>query len=537
MNQRLAIDFGTSNTVLAVWDQDLNEGRPLDLPGYTRYYQQDGAAVPVIPSLIHYAADGRRWLGAQVLTHNLSGDNRTFRWMKRYIGNRSGFSLDLGAGRSMTPSRAGQDFLTSVLLFARQTLDLDDAEVALTAPVEAFEHYENWLVEVAEAVQLPHFRMIDEPSAAVLGYGAHIQAGDVYLLFDFGGGTLDVSMILIETQPNLTLRGRGVLDRRCRVLGKAGSDIGGMTVDSWIFQEFLRRFGLNDADENLRPVSNQLLTACEQAKLSLSSQSQASISLQLPGEQAPLTSVLTQADFEALLDEHEAFLKIERTTRRAINAARERGYGEENIKSVLMVGGSSQIPAVQRALQRSFGRERVLLSRPLDAIARGAAAFIAGVDFYDHIQHDYAIRYLDRSSGTYAYRTIVARGTHYPTPPAAARLTVKAAQDGQTHLGLAIFEISEPLPDKHAGELELVFDPGGAARLSPVSPQAEQERSHYWMNEDNPTFLEVTPPARQGEACFEVEFMVDSNKRLLLTARDVRNGQITHQSLPVVKLI
>lgn len=537
MSGRLAVDFGTSNTVLAVWDEALQDGRALDLPGYSRPYLQNNERVPVIPSLIHYAAGDQRWIGAQVLDHDLYGANRTFRWMKRYIGNRSGFSLVLENGRQVTPSQAGQDFLTSLLLFARQELDLSEGEVALTAPVEAFEHYENWLVNIAEAARLPHFRLIDEPSAAALGYGAQIQAGEAYLLFDFGGGTLDVSVILIEDQPAQAARGRSILDRRCRVLGKAGADFGGSTLDGWLFQEILRRHDRRDTDENIRQVSRVLLAACEQAKEELSTRPSTLISVPVPGESAPLQAEITQAEFEALLDAHEAFVRVERTTRRALNAARERGYDEEQIKSVLMVGGSSQVPAIQRALQRNFGRERVLLNRPLDAIARGAAAFIAGVDFYDHIQHDYAIRYYDRSAHAYAYRTIVPRGTRYPSPGVMARLTVKAAQSGQTHLGLAIYEISAGHPVDPGSELEIIFDPSGAARLSPVSPQAAQERQYYWMNEAHPTFLIADPPAQQGEVCFEVEFSIDENKRLLLTARDLRHGCLAIQSLPVVKLI
>src|SRR5207244_10907527 len=103
-------------------------------------------------------------------------------------------------------------------------LNLRDEEIALTVPVEAFEHYENWLVGVAEAAGMPRFRLLDEPSAAALGYGAVIQAGEVYLIFDFGGGTLDVAVVLVEeNQPE-------TVGRRCRVLGKAGVDLGGASV-------------------------------------------------------------------------------------------------------------------------------------------------------------------------------------------------------------------------------------------------------------------------------------------------------------------
>src|SRR5581483_8986132 len=160
------------------------------------------------------------------------------------------------------------------------------------------------------------------------------------------------------------------------------------------------------------------------------------------------------------------------------NSARERGYDEEHVHRVLLVGGSSMIPSVQRTVQRIFGRERVLLHRPLDAVARGAAAFVAGVDFVDHIQHDYAIRFVEPQKGDYAYRPIIPRGTPYPTREPIARITIKASYDGQAQLGIAIFELGEKRKPGRTQGVELVFDPSGAARVSHMSAD-EEERRYY----------------------------------------------------------
>ncbi len=533
MAGRLAVDFGTSNTVVAVWDETRGDGTPLHIPDYGVLLNGEGEQISVVPSLIHYMPDRRRWIGAQVLQQNLYHAPHTFRWMKRYIANRSPIKLRLD-GRQISPFDAGRDFLTGVLLFAREELDIADEEIALTVPVESFEHYEDWLSEVAETAGMPRFRLIDEPSAAALGYGAHIQPGDVYLIFDFGGGTLDISVVLIEEDTGQTSGGAG---RRCRVLGKAGVELGGMTLDQWLFQEVLRRCGRTDLDEDVRQVSNALLVECERAKERLSFQERADVSVVNPYTGAVLSAEFTRAQFEALLDAHDAFATLDRTLRRALNGARERGYREEDIKAVLMVGGSSQIPAVRNTLNRIFGKDRVLLNRPLDAVARGAAAFVAGVDFYDHIQHDYAIRFLNRQKGDYDYRVIVNRGTPYPTDEPLARLQVKTSHEGQTQLGIAIFEISER-HSRRSDErpMELVFDPSGAARVVDVAPDDEERRSYFWMNEGSPMFLSANPPGKQGEARFAVEFSIDGNKRLLLTARDLKTGSLTHRDYPVVKL-
>jgi molecular chaperone DnaK (HSP70) len=534
MPGRLGIDFGTSNTVIAVWDEARHEGVPLHIPDYGRLIQyrrgdRPSEQISVVPSLIHYGQGNHRWLGKQAQTAERYGSERTFRWMKRYITRRSPVKVRID-GREISHLDAGRDFLTAVLTFAASELHLEDEEVALTVPVEAFEHYEDWLTSVAEAAGMSRFRLLDEPSAAALGYGAFIQPGDVYLIFDFGGGTLDVAVILIEEESGQATA------RRCRVLGKAGTDLGGASIDQWLFQQVLRENHHSDAEEAVRKISRALLVECERLKERLSFQERAVVHVSCRDTGVELAAEFTRQKFEDLLDEHEAFTQMDQTIRRALNASRERGFGEDSIKSVLMVGGTSVIPAVQKTVQRIFGRERVLLHRPLDAVARGAAAFVAGVDFYDHIQHDYAIRIVDPQTGNYAYHSIVSRGTPYPTREPFARMTVKASHDGQQQLGIAIFELGQRQERGDQQPMELVFDPSGAARVTLVTPEDEDRRYYFWVNEQSPTFLSADPPARQGEPRFEVEFGIDGNKRLLITARDLKTKRITHREHPVVKL-
>jgi molecular chaperone DnaK len=526
---RVGVDFGTSNTVIAVWNDSQQTGVPVSLPEYTKLVQQSGETVPVIPSLIHYADAGKRWIGDQVNRQNLYHSAQTFRWMKRYINNRNPATKHL-LGREITWSEAGRDFLMSVLLVAAQDLKIGDEEIVLTVPVESFEHYDDWLAEIAEAAGMPRLRLIDEPSAAALGYGAHVQPGNVYLIFDFGGGTLDVALVLIEEEKAVTA------GRRCRVLGKAGRDLGGMTIDQWFYQEILRRCDRSDADEDVREISNELLVQCESAKERLSFHERAEVMVVNPHSGAVLSAEFTRSEFEELLDQRNAYAVIDQAVRSALNTTRERGYKEDDIQSVLTVGGSSQIPSVQRTLQRIFGRERVFLDRPLDAVARGAAAFAAGVDFYDYIQHDYAVRYVDPVTVDYDYRIIVKRGTAYPTKEPVATLRVKATYDGQAQLGLAIYEMGEQHPRQAGQAVELVFDQSGAARIRTVAPDDDEQRHRFWMNEHNPTFLAADPLPRQGEARFEVEFGIDGNKRLLVTARDLKTGRLTHKDFPVIKL-
>jgi molecular chaperone DnaK len=534
MAGRLGIDFGTSNTVLAIWDAAKSEGVPFHLPQYGReiaYRRASGEleTISVIPSLIHYSDENQRWIGEQVRSRNWVHSDRTFRWMKRYIAHRSKRAIKIGNAK-LTNFDAGKDFLTSVLGFVAAEINLDDDEVGFTVPVDSYEHYEDWLSEVATAASMPRIRLIDEPSAAALGYGAHIQPGQTYLVFDFGGGTLDVVVVLIEESDT------AVLGRRCRVLGKSGTDIGGAVLDSYLFRETLKRNDLTDTDDSVRKLSRALLVECERAKERLSSHESADITVVDPDTGSVIGADFSRDEFEEILDEHEVLSKIDRTIREAFRTAQEAGYTADDVNKVLMVGGSSLIPCVRKTLRRIFGKDRVLLDRPLDAVARGASAFVAGVDFFDHIQHAYSIRYVDRESGDYAFREIVARGTSYPTDEAIAKITIKATHDGQTHLGIAIFEIGEHRATSAGQPVELIFDPSGAARLSAVTAEELDRRSTFWVNENSPTFLESYPPTAQGEPAFEVEFGIDENKRLLVSAKHILTGKKMLTNYPVVKL-
>ena len=526
---RLAVDFGTSNTVLAVWDAEREEARTMHLPGFGRATFQGSEEISIVPSVIHYAGDGRRWIGQQVFERNLYNARRTFRWMKRYISHRSPIRINFD-GVEITPFQAGRDYLSTLLRFASEELKIgEDEPIALSAPVEAYEHYENWLASVTEAAGLPHFRLIDEPSAAAIGYGAHIQPGSVYLIFDFGGGTLHTSIVLMENEET------SITGRRCRVLGKAGRAVGGSTIDQWIFEETLRRVGRDDSDDEIRRISTALLVASEGVKERLSFDEQARLRVVNPESGLEIVTEFSRSDLENILDQHELFTEINRTIRSTMNSARERGYDEESIHAVFMVGGSSQIPSVQRIIRQIFGGDRVMVNRPLDAIARGAAAFAAGVDFFDHIQHDYAIRYVDPVKGEYDFRSIVRQGTPYPTDEPLAKLSIKASYDGQHQMGIAIFEVGRS-NNTSIQPVELVFDPSGAARVVQISAQEQEDRANFWMNESNPTFLTAQPPVQRGEAQFEVEFYIDANKRLVITARDLKTGQLTHHRHPVVRL-
>ena len=171
----------------------------------------------------------------------------------------------------------------------------------------------------------------------------------------------------------------------------------------------------------------------------------------------------------------------------------------------------------------------------MGAAARGAAAYAGGLQIYDFIQHDYAVRYQNRTSGEYAYHTFIRRGTHYPSAAPLAELTICAAYDGQTDFGLAVYELQQnSLPKKN--ETEIFFEMDGSARIVPLTKQEEAAEQLFWLNERSPFFLHTDQPTHQGEARFKIHFEVDANKMLLVSALDLTDHSCPVSHQPVVKL-
>lgn len=531
MAGRLAIDFGTSNTRVALWDEGIAQARTLTIPdvSHMMYYRDSKGKrieVPSVPSLIHYTGN-QVWIGRQVRDQGRLEALTTFRWMKRYISDRLELPRRIEGERTITFSEAGGEFLTRVLTYTADAIGLGDEEVAFTVPVEAYEHYQDWLTRVCETAGIRRYRLLDEASAAALGYGVHIQANDVYMVVDFGGGTLDVSIVLIE--------GETMSGKRCRVLGKGGAEIGGTKIDNWLYQDVLAR--ANKQPEDVRHLSGLLLLEVERAKEALTTEDQAEVTVTDPHTGAVISVPYTRTRFEDLLEARGLFATLQTTIDHALAEARERGYTREHIRTVLLVGGSSLIPCVRRSVRQLFG-ERVLYHRPLDAVALGGAAFVAGVDFYDHIQHDYALRYYNRDKGDYDYLVIVPAGTPYPSVQPIRQITVKASHDEQEFLGLDIYEVGRtPRADSGtAAGFDLVFDPSGAARFQARETFDHEITSHFWVNEQCPTFIHAQPSARKGDGRFPVQFTIDDNKRLCVTVRDTLMGKVLLRDHPLIKL-
>lgn len=537
MTVRIGIDFGAANTVVARWDDTLGRGEPVPLDGID--LSREGAAgvsQRVVPSLIAYSHGGdQRWVGAQVANRPELLTDPQVSIFQSSKSNVTGRAVDIArrvGDRRITGRDAATQFLGDVTALAVLAVGADDLEIVATAPVETFDVYRDWLVrEVGDGLGTARLRVVDEATAAAVGYQARMSPGEVFCVFDFGAGTLDISVVRV-TEPDTDRAGSGV-----RTIAKCGLDLGGNHIDALLADWTAGQAGVPRGDAVAwNRVFRQLLVSAEAAKVALTSRDRAIIEARDPITGARYRARISRHEFEKLLRDHDVLGRTGRGLRRALDDAAARGYPSGEIAGVFLVGGSSLIPAVQDLVRMQFDPSVVRQERPLEAVAAGAAAIAGGQELHDHIQHDYAIRHVAAGSGMYEFETLVQAGTAYPTPEPVKSLTIKAIHPGQRRLGLAIYELAHATYRDASADLEIIFDADGGARTVPVGAQQRQEQAMLWLNEDSPTFLEADPPAEAGADRFQLDFRIDGAKCLTVSAFDLRRKKWVLDRQPVVRL-
>lgn len=541
---QIAFDFGTSNSVLARYNETLNRAETIDIPGITReirYRLHQGGeeqSVHVVPSLIHYS-ETETLIGDQVLSRGLAEHPYTMRWMKRAIAQAGSKRRKTLQGHK-SPAEAGQDFVTRLLTYASNQLSFAEDEFTFTAPVEAFETFQDWLVRVAEGLGIRRLRLLDEPTACTLGYRGAVRRDDRFVVFDFGGGTLDVSAVRLDLAAGD--------DRKAIQLGKAGRELGGMDIDHWIAMDFCDRHKLADADR--RELEALILRQAEAAKEALSDLEKDEAEMQILNDRSRpprlLRTVYRRSCGECernrsgqhsgpdnsclgcLLVANNFLRQVRETVDLALeNAAVKAGLRRDDVARVLVTGGSSLVPSVRSLLEDLFP-ERVEYDRPFDSVVRGACrGIVAPV-----LQHDYAIESYSREKKLYEFMPLLKIGTDYPTARDAVRLWCNGSYDGMTRIGLKIFEVSRV--KRRTLGTSIVDEHGAIREESRVASDFE----HVCLNEGNPTFIPADPPIsiQRDRHRFLCSFWVDGNRRLLVTVVDNLSGKTVLKDHPVVRL-
>lgn len=527
MGKKIAIDFGTSNTVVSVWNENLEKAEIIKFSSISRRYRNpeghDYFETYSIPSIINFDKN-KILVGQDVFNRGKEFSEGTFRDIKRYIINRKPLPKSVGQNKKINYYEAGEFFIRETIRELKQILNDDISEVVFTVPVDSFQDYQEWINEICSKIKVDYYRVIDEPTACALGYNSAIEKESIFMVFDFGGGTLDVSIVKLE---------RDYKNKKSAVIGKAGSSIGGIDIDTWLMEDLLKKNDLimNDVQE----IINHLLYNVEQAKIDLSFNDETSLSVFDDQRGILISGDYNRDGFNRILKENNFFKIILETLDDAIEEAAFKGISRREIDKILVIGGTSLIPSVKELLNEKFPG-KVRSYSPFDAVAKGASFYSSGRILDDYIKHDYCLKHWiwskDRLTGNYGYQPFIPRGTKYPVEEV-AKFKIDAAIPGQKEVELMIFE--KRSQNSQSLKNEMVYNINtGKYEIKTVNASGEEDK--IMVNEKNPTFIKLEPPAKGGEKRISVSFGIDENRLLRITVLDLKTGRILYERQPVVKL-
>jgi molecular chaperone DnaK (HSP70) len=423
---------------------------------------------------------------------------------------------------------AAADFLMPLL--TRALRQHPGASLVFTLPPDVPAEYRELLHRAARSAGLLSCSTVSEYDAALAGYGCTPAAGEPFVIITFADADADI-VVLARNGPSC----REPDDRGFRVLARAAGPAGCRAIDSWIMQDLLTRFRLLESDPRAVRLMPQVLYEAARLREDLTVTGEKEVRLTDAVSGKSFKAVYTAADLDRVLADHEIIPALQECIGRALSAMRMRGGDAGQVRSVLLLGAGCALPAVQEAVRSRFADTVVYAGHPQDAVARGAAEYVAPTPVQDRISCSYALRYWDPAVQEHHYRFLVHSGTRYPSAGQVARIVISAAYDGQTLLGIPLYEIGGTAGE--AGmQIELVSDTGGGVRLAGPAQDAESPGQVVHANERSPTLLVATPPARKGEPRFECTFTIDPERNLCLSARDLVTGTLVKVNTPVHRM-
>jgi molecular chaperone DnaK (HSP70) len=527
-----AIDFGTSNTVVTRWNPATNQPETLTLPGIA--LKQAGNP-PLIPSLLYVenAAEGQVAIGQSVRDRGLdvTTDARFFRNFKRGIGaDVQGFVPEID-GQAVSFEQAGSWYLEQVIR-QFQAIEPEMAQsVTFTVPVDSFESYRLWLGQVAQKLDIGQVRLLDEPTAAALGYGLADQ--EMLLVIDFGGGTLDLSLVRLDAAKAQAPKPLGFLlkwgdksfaensgqsPKVAQVLAKAGLNLGGADLDNWILNYFVETQSI--------AVSPVTLRLAERLKIQLSSQPQAQ---EVYFDDATFDSYdlqLDRAQFATILQQQQFFDQLDGAMDQIVQQLQRQSLALTDVNAVLLVGGTSQIPAVQTWVEKYFDPTKIRSDKPFEAIAQGALQITQNIEVKDFLYHGYGVRYWDRRINAHNWHSIIRPGQPYPMAKP-VEITLGASVEDQPQIELVMGELAA-----ESAQTEVYFDGDRLIMRNLESSQTAVKA----LNHQASNIAPLDPPGRPGSDRIKVMFSVNQSRFLCITVEDLLTQRTLVSDQPVVQL-
>lgn len=466
MSKVIGIDLGTTNSCVAV----MEGGEPVVVP--------NSEGNRTTSSVVAFTKDGERLVGQIAKRQAITNPDRTIASIKREMGSTHKSTID---DKSYSPQEVSAMILQKLKADAEAYLGEKVSQAVITVPAYFSDAQRQATKDAGRIAGLEVLRIINEPTSAALAYGLDKEDDQNILVFDLGGGTFDVSILEI---------GDGVFE----VLATNGNNrLGGDDFDQkivdWLVSEFQKTEGLDLRRDKM--AMQRLRDAAEKAKIELSSVTSTNINLPYITADSSGTKhldiTLSRAKFNELTS--DLLEKVMEPLRKAMS---DSGLAKEKISKILLVGGSTRIPAVQDAVQRFFGKEPFKGINPDECVAVGAA-IQAGVltgDVTGLLLLDVAPLSLGIETMGGVFTKIIERNTTIPTKKSQIFST---AADGQTQVDVHVL-------------------------------QGERELARYNKTLGN-FILDGISPAPRGVPQVEVTFDIDANGIVQVSATDKATGK------------
>ena len=465
MGKIIGIDLGTTNSCVAV----MEGGEPMVIPN------AEGGRTTA--SVVAFAKNGERLVGQIAKRQAITNPDRTIMSIKREMGSNFKVRID---DKDYTPQEISAMILSKMKQDAEAYLGEQVTQAVITVPAYFSDSQRQATKDAGRIAGLEVLRIINEPTAASLAYGLDKEANHKILVYDLGGGTFDVSILEI---------GDGVFE----VLATSGNNrLGGDDFDDriidWLAEEFMKENGIDLRKDKM--ALQRLKEAAEKAKIELSGVLTTNINLPFITADASgpkhLDMTLTRAKFSELTAD-----LVEKTTVPLRNALKDAGLTPGEIDRVILVGGSTRIPAVQEAVRKIIGKEPDKGINPDECVAIGAAiqAGVLGGEIKDVLLLDVTPLSLGIETLGGVFTKLIERNTTIPTNKSQIFST---AADGQTSVEIHVLQ----------GEREMAAYNKTLGRFS----------------------LTGIPPAPRGVPQIEVTFDIDANGIVNVSAKDLGTG-------------